>query len=145
MKKILSVLSMCVFLIVVLSACTIAPADGSVANTSSVNEAQMYIVGLLSTAFVYGLNLFAKAYPKVQLSRGWLTVLLYLVALGLSVIWGGITFPAFEAFSEPVGFVTSAFDWVTALLIALAPSVSFATLIYNILLKRVFDGWAGRG
>jgi len=144
MKKIYGLLVV-LFFVLAVSACSIAPAEGEVANPTDVNAGQMYIVGVIATAILYGVKLIAQKYPKVVIKRNWLTVLLYVIALALSVVWGGMTIPSFEAFSDPVTFVASVFGWVTALLLALAPSVSFATLIYNLLLKRVFDGLSAKG
>lgn len=143
MKKFLNILLVGMFLVVVLSACAIAPANG-VSDPSNVTEVQMYVIGVIASAVLYGLKLLAARFPQWTIKRDWLTILLYALALGLSTFWGGIVVPAFASFSDPVTFVAAVFGWITALLIALAPSVSFATLIYNILLKRVFDNWAGK-
>lgn len=78
----------------------------------------------------------------MNIKREWLTVILYLAALVLAVYWGGVSFPAFSEFSDPVTFVSALFSWFTGLIAALAFPTSFATLIYNVLLKRVFDGLA---
>jgi hypothetical protein len=144
MKKFSNVLLLGMFLVMILSACSIAPADSAGTDPSNVNEVQMYVIGVVASALLYGLKMLAKAYPQLVIKRAWLTVLLYVIALGMSVLWGGAFIPGFAEFSDPVTFVAAVFGWITALLVALAPSVSFATLIYNILLKRVFDGWAGQ-
>lgn len=143
MKKFLNVLLVVVLLAVMLSACAIAPANGA-SDPSNVTEVQMYVIGVIASVLLYGLKLLAARFPKIIIKREWLTVLLYVVALGLSLFWGGAVIPVFSPFSDPVTFLASVFGWITALLIALAPSVSFATLIYNILLKRIFDNWAGK-
>lgn len=144
MKKLFNILLIGLLFAAMLSACVIAPADGASANQSNVTEVQMYVVGVIASALLYALKLLAARFPKIIIKREWLAVLLYVVALGLSLFWGGAVIPAFSPFSDPVTFVASVFGWTTALLIALAPSVSFATLIYNILLKRIFDNWAGK-
>jgi hypothetical protein len=94
---------------------------------------------------VYVIKVLANAYPKIVIKREWLTVLLYVSAWGFSVVWGGVVIPTFGTSTDPVSFVSALFAWITGLLIALAPSVSFATLIYNLLLKRVFDSLASKG
>lgn len=109
-----------------------------------ITDVQMYIIGVLASGVLYGLKFIAEKFPQWTIKRDWLTVLLYVVALGLSVVWSGFVFPAFAAFNDPLTFIAAFFGWVNAMLIALAPPVSFATLIYNVLLKRVFDGWAGK-
>lgn len=135
---------LCLILPFVLMACAIPAAGGVAANPGAVSEGQMYVVGIIASGLLYGLKLLAKAYPNVTIKRDWLTVALYVIALALSVIWGGMSIPHFSAFSDPVTFVAAVFGWITALLLALAPSVSFATLIYNILLKRIFDNWSAK-
>lgn len=144
MKKFFNILLVGVLLVVMLSACAIAPADGASANPSNVTEVQMYVIGVIASALLYGLKLLAERFPQWTIKREWLTVLLYIVALCLSTFWGGVVIPALAEFSDPVTFVSAVFGWFTALLIALAPSVSFATLIYNLLLKRIFDNWSGK-
>lgn len=128
----------------VLMACTVPAAGGIAAAPGAVTEGQMYVVGIVASGLLYGLKLLAKAYPNITIRREWLTVVLYVIALALSVIWGGMSIPKFSPFTDPVTFVAAVFGWITALLLALAPSVAFATLIYNILLKRIFDGWSAK-
>lgn len=127
-----------------LMGCAAASVPGADGQAFTISDVQMYIIGALASGVLYGLKFLAKRFPQWTIKRDWLTVLLYVVALGLSVIWSGFVFPAFAAFSDPLTFVAAFFGWVNAMLIALAPPVSFATLIYNVLLKRVFDGWAGK-
>lgn len=129
----------------VLMGCAAASAPGA-GNSGAfvVSDVQMYIIGVLASGVLYALKFAADRFPQITIKREWLTVLLYVVALGLSVVWSGFVFPAFAAFSDPLTFIAAFFGWVNAMLIALAPPVSFATLIYNVLLKRVFDGWAGK-
>jgi hypothetical protein len=143
MKKFFNVLLVGMLFAVMLSACAAAPANGA-SDLSSVTEVQMYVIGVIASAVLYGLKLLAARFPQWTIRRDWLTILLYVVALGLSLFWGGAIIPAFAQFSDPVTFVAAVFGWFTALLIALAPSVSFATLIYNLLLKRIFDNWSGK-
>jgi|CXWL01.1.fsa_nt_gi polyferredoxin len=143
MKKFFNISLVGVLLAVMLSACALAPLTGA-NDPLSVTEVQMYVIGVIASALLYGLKLLAKRFPKIVIKREWLIVLLYVVALGLSLFWGGAVLPPLSPFSDPVTFVSAVFGWITALLIALAPSVSFATLIYNILLKRIFDNWAGK-
>lgn len=144
MKKIFNVLLVSVLLVLMLSACTVVPSDGGTSNPSNVTEVQMYVIGVIASALLYGLKLLAARFPQVKIKREWLTILLYVVAFLLSLFWGGVVLPAFGTFTDPLTFVAAVFGWITALLIALAPSVSFATLIYNVLLKRVFDNWSAK-
>ena len=93
-------------------------------------------------AIIYAIKLITTRFPKVKLTRAGVSVLIYGVALGLSFAFGGFALPAFGAFSDPVTFVSAFFGFFNALLMAMAPSVSLATLFYNLILKRVFDAGA---
>jgi hypothetical protein len=103
---------------------------------------QLYWLGVIASAVVYVVKLLADKYPQITIRREWLTALLYVLSLGLAITWGGVDMPAFPAWEDPVTFVSALFGFISALLVALAIPTSFATLIYNILLKRVFDGLA---
>lgn len=105
---------------------------------------QLYFIGVIATAVVYVLKLVAAKWPQVTIKREWLTVGLYVVSFLLALLWKGMTVPAFPAFDDPITFVAAIFGFVDALLVALALPVSFATLVYNILLKRVFDSWSAK-
>ncbi len=128
----------------VLMGCAAASVPGTNSGAFTVSDVQMYVIGVLASGVLYALKLISKRFPKIVIKRAWLTVLLYVAAFGLSVVWSGFMVPTFAVFSDPLTFVAAFFGWINAMLIALAPPVSFATLIYNILLKRVFDGWAGQ-
>lgn len=112
----------------------------ALADAGSLNDVQIYVIGFIASALVYLLKFIADRFPKVTIKREWLTVLLYAISLVLSLGWSGFVLPIFGAFSDPLTFVAALLGWASALLTALAPSVAFATLIYNLFLKRVFDG-----
>lgn len=136
-----------IFLIVFALSAVFVPlvaAQGDVPVAEIVDPVQLYVIGVVATAFVYAVKLFSARFPNVTIKREWLTIILYLASLVLAVYWGGISFPVFPEFSDPVSFVSASFTFVTALIAALAFPTSFATLIYNVLLKRVFDALAAR-
>jgi hypothetical protein len=97
---------------------------------------------MVASALLYGLKLIAARFPQWTIKREWLTVGLYVISLGLSLLWSGFVLPPLAPFSDPVTLISALFGWVNALLIALALPVSFATLIYNIFLKKIFDAGA---
>jgi len=140
MKKLFPSLMLVILLFFMLTACTVAPAEGS--KLGEVNGSQLYVIGFISSAIVYILRVLAKRFPKVVINKEWLSILLYVVAFGLAVVWGGLTIPAFAPFTDPLTFVSALLGFLTALLIALGPSVGFATLIYNLIFKRVLDAGA---
>jgi membrane associated rhomboid family serine protease len=140
MKRIFAV----IFTVLALAAFFVMPAfaQGEVPATEVTDPVQLYVIGLIASGIVYGLNLLMKRYPQVKIKRDWLTVALYALSLLLAIYWGGVIIPAFPAFSDPVTFVAALFGFISSLLVALAVPTSFATLIYNVFLKRVFDALA---
>ncbi len=139
MKK--SILFLAVLVLVlpfVLMACAVPPAEGVTPGT--LNDVQLYVIGVIASVVVYMLKIAAERFPHWTIRREWLSVCLYLAAWALSIFWGGVSLPAFGAFADPVTFVSALFTFISSLLVALGPSVAFATLIYNVLLKKALDG-----
>lgn len=140
-------------LVIVISAfiVPVAFAQADVPVAEIVDPVQLYVIGFVASAIVYAVKVISTRFPNVTIKREWLTVILYVASLVLAVYWGGISFPAFPSFSDPVSFVSASLTFITNLIAALAFPTSFATLIYNVLLKRVFDalavkaGWAAAG
>ena len=103
------------------------------------SDAQLYVLAFIAPIIIYLVNLLLKA--KVNISRGWLTAGVYVVSGLLAYAWSAVTFPVFPAWGGELGvFVPALFGWFTAYLTALGPIVALATLIYNVLLKKVMDG-----
>lgn len=128
----------------VLMGCAAAQAGAVGGDGLSLTEVQMYVIGVVGSALVYVLKLIGEKFPKFSIKREWLTALLYVVSFGLALLWSGFVLPAFAAFTDPITFVSALLGWVSAVLVALGPAVGFATLIYNIFLKKVLDGAALR-
>ena len=137
MKKIFWLLVVLPF---VLMGCAAAQAGAVGGDGLSLTEVQMYVIGVFGSALVYVLKLIGEKFPKFEIKREWLTALLYAVSFGLAMLWSGFVVPAFSAFSDPITFVSALLGWVSAVLMALGPAVGFATLIYNLFLKKVLDG-----
>lgn len=143
MKKFVLVFSLTVLALLALAAPVYALGlQGGLPETPVLDAVQDYIIGVVASAAVYALKLIGARWPQINIKRDWLTVLLYLTAWGLALTWGRMTWPSFPTFDDPVSFVAGLLSFVTLLIAALGPSVAFATLIYNTLLKRVLDGWA---
>jgi hypothetical protein len=87
---------------------------------------------------IFVINYVAKQF-KWSPQRGWLTAFLYVVAAALAFGWSAFVLPPFPAFDGPVAFVAAAFTYFNTLLTELGPVVALATLIYNVLGKRVLD------
>ena len=102
------------------------------------------MIGEFASALVYVLKLIGENFPKFTIKREWLTAVLYVVSGALALMWSGFVLPVFAAFSDPITFVSALLGWVSAVLVALGPAVGFATLIYNIFLKKVLDSAAAK-
>lgn len=103
------------------------------------SDAQLYVLAFIAPIIVFGVNALLQA--KIQLHRGWLTAGVYVVSGILAYAWSAPIFPALPAWAGELGlFVPALFGWLTALLTALGPVVALATLIYNVLLKKVLEG-----
>jgi hypothetical protein len=107
------------------------------------NDVQLYVISIMAMALIYVIALIAKRfnwYPQ----RGWLTAFLYVLAAGLAFVWSAFTLPPFPAFADPLTFVAGLFAYLNILLTELGPVVALATLIYNVLGKRVLEGIEAR-
>lgn len=142
MKKVFVSLLLAVLVLMV----AVAPvlAMGSAQEGGEItNPVWLYVIGVVASGVVYGLKLLAQKYPQVVIKREWLTVGLYVISLGLAVYWGGVAIIPFPEFNDPITFIAALFNFLDMLMKTLAVPAAFATLIYNVLLKKVFDGMAG--
>ena len=143
MKKIFLVFSLTVLALMALAAPVYALGlQGGAAADPVLDAVQMYLIGVLASAVVYALKLIGARWPQWTIKREWLTVLLYVCSWGLAILWRRMTIPSFPAFDDPTSFVSALLAFAALMLEALGPAVAFATLVYNVLLKQVFDGWA---
>lgn len=124
----------------VLTGCAAVQAGAVGGDGLTLTEVQMYVIGVFASALVYVLKLIGENFPKFTIKREWLTAVLYVVSGALALMWSGFMLPVFAAFSDPITFVSALLGWVSAVLVALGPAVGFATLIYNLFLKKVLDG-----
>lgn len=140
MKKFFAIL----FTVIALAAVFVVPvfALGLHQADAPVSAVQMYWVGLASLAIVYAVKLIATRFPKIKLTKEIVSVLIYVVALFLSLAFTGFSLPTYPAWTEPLSFVAAFFGFINALLVSMAPPVSLATLFYNLILKRVLDAGA---
>ena len=92
--------------------------------------AQLALVGLVATVVSAILRLVVAKFKGVEIGKGWMTVIAYVLSVVLAVafLWP-LDVPAG---GDPAQFM--------AALLALASSVlGFATLIYNVLLDKLLD------
>ena len=102
-------------------------------------DVQLYVISIVAMVLIFVLNYVAKQFKWVP-QRGWLTAFLYVISAGLAFGFSAMVLPVFPAFDGPVAFVAAAFAYFNNLLTELGPTVALATLIYNVLGKRVLDG-----
>lgn len=101
-------------------------------------DVQLYVISIVAMVLIFVLNYVAKQF-KWSPQRGWLTAFLYVISAGLAFGFSAMVLPPFPAFDGPVAFVAAAFGYLNNMLIELGPTVALATLIYNVLGKRVLD------
>lgn len=133
-----------IFAVFVFAALMVMPAFalGQAQAAEVTDPVQLYVIGVFASALVYCVKLLKNKYPQLEIKREWLTIILYVLSLGLAVYWGGVVIPAFPAYIDAVTFVSALLSFTNSLIIALAVPTSFATLIYNVFLKKVFDALA---
>jgi uncharacterized membrane protein len=66
--------------------------------------------------------------------------LLYAVSLGLALVFSPVEIPSFPPFNDLASGLIALLAWLGELIPVLSAVVGFATLIYQVLLKRVLDG-----
>lgn len=102
------------------------------------SEGQLFLIGLVASAVLYFLRVLAQL--KFKPNKEVIAAALYAVSFGLALWFSGVGLPAFPVFSDAPSFVGALLSFIGQLLEIAAPVAGMAYLIYNILLKRVFDG-----
>jgi hypothetical protein len=76
--------------------------------------------------------------------KGPLTALVFVVAFVLSYLFQPFSVPAFPAWPGDAGaFVPMISDWFSAFFAIIAPAVTFAMTIYNLLLSQIYEKAGG--
>jgi len=102
---------------------------------------QIFVLGLVSSAIVWLINFGVKRGLDVQLGRGWLTVVLFVVAIPLAWVFDPQVFPMLPLFTGDVGSDAGLIvKYIGDISSLLAQVVGSATAVYNIVLKKVMDG-----
>jgi len=97
------------------------------------------VLSLVAVMLIWGIN-FLFRWKGIKLRKSWLTVLLYILAVLLTVLFQPALFPAWPVLTgEPQAIATSIYTWIGALLIAAGPIVAYATGLYNVLLVRILE------
>jgi len=104
---------------------------------------QGLLIGLLAAFVVQALKLGVTHFGW-QINRQWLTVGLYGVSIVPAYFWLAPVFPAAPiAGADPSAFAGAVLSWLSQLLAIAGAVLGFATMIYNLLLAKVFEamGW----
>jgi hypothetical protein len=121
---------------------------------TELNAAQVLIIGFIATFVAQAISIYLSRKSGIKIGRKWITVSLYVVAVILAYFWAKPLLPAFPVLpvlvDDPaicanaiISFLGLLIVWLGQLVAALSSIVGFATLIYNTLLKQVFEklGW----
>ena len=97
------------------------------------------LLGLIAIVLTQGIKfIFARLGKPIH--RGWITVATYVVSCGVAVLWDIPTFPVLPVMSgDPSLVVNAVLTYAGEILALVSTIVGFATLIYNVLLEKVFD------
>lgn len=103
------------------------------------NPTQIIIIGLIVTILVQVIKLIAAKIGK-PIDRKLITVFLFVLALGLAYLWASPTLPHWPVLTgEPGAIALAVLTFIGDLIGVASVVVGFATVIYNLLLQRVFD------
>lgn len=101
----------------------------------------MLAISVISSVLVFLLRLLFTSKGKVV--PAWVyTVFLYVVSLGVAAVFFPLQLPPFPPYSDLPSGLVSLLAWLVALIPILSAFVGTATVIYQIILKRVLDGIA---
>jgi len=104
---------------------------------------QVIIIGFIAA----GLGQLLKvgiAMLGISLDRKWLTVALFGFSLAIAYFWAAPIVPVFPVLAaDPSAAGSAVVAWLGSLLSVASVIIGFATLIYNLLLQKVFEalGW----
>lgn len=107
------------------------------APEEGLTEAQLFLVGLVASAFLWVLKLVIS--QGYQPTKEVVAIALYIVAFGMALLFKAFAFPAFPPFTDAPGFAKGLLTYIGALLELAAPIVGLAYLIYNVFLQRVLE------
>jgi hypothetical protein len=104
------------------------------------NDVQTYVIGGVASIVLIGLKLLYARFGEKAIRREWVTVVLFLLSLGLAGWWFTPSLPAFPVMvADPAISTGMVFEWLGKLVPIGTLLVGAATIIYNILFKKVYD------
>jgi hypothetical protein len=105
---------------------------------------QTLIIGLAASVLVFVINEMSKN-RGIVLQRARLTVILFIVAVALTVLFTPLALPALPAGGgDPAASAAAWVSWLGSVLLIVTQVVGASTAIYNILLKKVFEQLNGQ-
>ena len=102
------------------------------------SEGQLLVIGIVASAILYLLKLLASL--KFTPSKEVVAISLYVISFGLAYWFSGVGLPPFAEFVDAPTFVSALLEFCGQLLAIASPVAGMAYLIYNLLLKRIFEG-----
>jgi len=109
----------------------------------NITPEQVIIIGFIAAALGQLLKVLV-ALIGVKIDRKWLTIALFAISLAISYLWAAPIVPAWPAMdADPAVFGGAIVGWIGSVISVASVIIGFATLIYNLLLAKVFDslGW----
>lgn len=107
---------------------------------------QVTMIAFAATAVVWLISYLIQLSPSFAWlkGKGPLTALVFVVAFVLSYLFQPFTLPAFPGWVGDFGaYVPLVSEWFTAFFAIIAPAVTFAMTIYNLLLAQIYEKAGG--
>jgi hypothetical protein len=104
---------------------------------------QVIIIGFIAAGLGQLLKV-GTALLGVKLDRKWLTVALFVISVAIAYLWAAPILPAFPVQdANPAVFGGAIVGWIGSVVSVASVIIGFATLIYNLILQKVFEmlGW----
>jgi len=99
----------------------------------------LLVIGFIAVLLAQVIK-FAFARLGKPIHRGWITVVTYGVSFVVAVLWNMPSLPAMPSMvGDPSIIVNAMIVYLGELLAITSGIVGFATLIYNVLLEKIFD------
>jgi len=101
---------------------------------------QLIFIGVVTTIVVQIVRLLSARTKQVVLNKTVITVVLMVVALFLAYIWARPVLPMWPTpVADPMSYALLIVDFIGKLIVVLSALFGFATIIYNLLVKAVFE------
>jgi hypothetical protein len=100
---------------------------------------QLAVLGAVATVFTAILNWLVEK-GNFHLGRGWVTAILFVIACFLSYFWQPVALPPFPIYGgDPALYTSALLTFAGTLISSASVVVGFATVIYNWLVKKIYD------